>query len=81
MSTPVHSVRSTLGALEAGGSVSILYVKYRICKRTHDMLTVRSSLSGIATMQTYLYYRVYPKDKLHLKCLVCTFFRSHGATD
>ena len=66
MATP--SIRNTFGALEAGAFVGIL------CAPTPFLRAVLAnaphSLSGIVAMQTYLYYRVYPKDKVHLKCLV-----------
>lgn len=66
-----YSISATLGALLVGGFSCTLWVK---CTRLPggnmaDYVSTRR-LSGIVSMQAYLYARVYRNDRLRLKSLV-----------
>ena len=66
---------SSLGSLLAGGFVAVLYVACLYLATASD-LTFHGSLSGIVAMQVFLYYRLYPHDRVRIKFTVGSLMKS-----
>jgi hypothetical protein len=72
MSGGAEDLAGTYGALLLGGLVSARYVQGlpRITSFTHPIHPPCTSLSGVVTIQTLIYYKLFPGDAAWRKVLV-----------